>query len=206
MPPTDRFVPAFAAEPPQEGTPSGRWEQTLAGHFDAAVAAIDTEGEDLGDRGPIKWFPDRTWSGRTFLPATARTAGGFELFGYVSYSPGTDGAEPGDFIAHADFTSETAENNADWQLDLNDEVIGTWRGEGGNTAEITLVWGVPLIANGALVTAELADLAVDQAEVVGERFTLLAPDNYMGDFLDVKLWSQRGRQLTSESLYVDDEE
>ncbi len=30
---------------------------------------------------------------------------------------------------------------------------------------MTLVWGRPLVAGGAIVTAELADLAVDQCEL-----------------------------------------
>ena len=83
--------------------------------------------------------------------------------------------------------------NPDWQLDLNEMVLGNWRGDGGNVAEMTLVWGVPLIPGGALVTAELADLAVDQCELVDQRFTLIAPDNYRGDYLDIKLWSPARR-------------
>jgi hypothetical protein len=42
--------------------------------------------------------------------------------------------------------------------------------------------------------------------VVDDRFTLVAPDNYRGDFLDVKLWDADGRELASESLYVEDDE
>jgi hypothetical protein len=185
--------------------PSGRWAETLAEHFLAAVAAIDTEGEDLGEPGEIKWFPDRTYGGRTFVPGVARTEGGFELFGYVSFAGG-DEVEPADFSAHVDFTSETAEENPDWKLDLSDEVIGVWRGEAGARADITLVWGVPLIMSGAMVTAELANLAVDQCPVREARFTLIAPDNYMGDYLEVKLWGRRGNELATESLYVDDGE
>ena len=71
---------------------------------------------------------------------------------------------------------------------------------------MTLVWGVPLIPGGAIVTAELANLAVDQCELVEERFTLMAPDNYRADFLEVKLWDKRGDELAAESLYVDDED
>jgi hypothetical protein len=41
---------------------------------------------------------------------------------------------------------------------------------------------------------------------VEERFTLLAPDNYRGDYLDVKLWDRRGNELAAESLYVDEDE
>ena len=84
-------------------------------------------------------------------------------------------------------------------------MIARWRGEAGNTADITLVWGVPMIPGGALVTAELANLAVDQCEVSDQRFTLIAPDNYRSDFLEIKLWSKSGDELATESLYVEDE-
>lgn len=206
MPPTDRFVIRFAAEPPQEPLPYGRWADTLRGHFLRAVAAIDAGGEELGEPGEVVWFPDRTYGGRTYVPATARTSAGYELFGYVSFADGGEGGAPDDFGAHADFTSETADDNPDWQIDLNEEVIGRWRGESGKTADMTLIWGTPLVRNGALVTAELADLAVDQCALVDDRFTLVAPDAYRSDFLDVKLFSERGQELARESLYVEDDE
>jgi hypothetical protein len=205
MPPTDRFVPRFAAEPPQEALPYGRWADTLRGHLLAAVAAIDAGDEDLGEPGELAWFPDRTYGGRTYVPATARTTTGFELFGFVSFAEGADGA-PDDFAARADFTSETADDNPDWRIDLNEEVIGRWRGEHGRSADVTLIWGGPLVEHGALATAELADLVVDQCELVDDRFTLVAPDAYRGDFLEVKLWSARGQQLARESLYVEDDD
>jgi hypothetical protein len=204
MPPTDRFVISFAAEPPQETLPYGRWANTLAEHFLKACREIDSEGEELGDPGEISWFPDRTYAGRTYVPAVTRTSEGYELFGFVSFTEGSGG--PAEFEARADFTSEVAESNPDWKLDLNDEVIGGWRGEGGNTADMTLVWGVPMIPGGTLVTAELANLAVDQCELLDERFTLIAADNYRHDFLEIKLWSGRGQQLACESLYVEDDE
>jgi hypothetical protein len=203
MPPTDRFVISFAAEPPQEPLPYGRWADTLKGHFLRAVVQIDTEGTKLGEPGEIAWFPDRTYAGRTYIPAVARTSEGYELFGYVSFSEGDGG--PSDFAASADFTSEVAESNPDWKLDLNDEVIGSWRGELGNAADITLVWGVPLIPGGVTVTAELANLAVDQCEVSDQRFTLIAPDNYRSDYLEIKLWSKGGDELARESPYEEDE-
>ena len=203
MPPTDRFVFSFAAEPPQETLPYGRWADTLRDHFLSACREIDTEGEELGEPGEIAWFPDRSYAGRTYVPAVARTTGGFELFGFVSFSEGSGG--PSEFEARADFTSELAENNPDWKLDLNDDVIATWRGEQGKTADVTLVWGVPLLPGGAIVTGELANLAVDQCELVDERFTLIAADNYRSDYLEVKLWGKRGEELAAESLYVDDD-
>jgi hypothetical protein len=204
MPPTDRYVIRFAAEPPQEALPYGRWSDTLREHFLSACRDIDAEGEDLGEAGEIAWFPDRSYAGRTYVPAVARTTTGFELFGFVSFHEGAGG--PSEFETRADFTAETAESNPDWKLDLNDDVVGRWRGEQGNAAEMTLVWGVPMIPGGAIVTAELADLAVDQCELIEERFTLLAPDDYRSDFLEVKLWDKRGTELATESLYVDDGE
>ncbi len=203
MPPTDRFVISFAAEPPQEPLPYGRWADTLKGHFLRAVIAVETEGTTLGEPGEIAWFPDRSYAGRTYVPAVARTSEGYELFGYVSFTE--DEAGPGNFASSADFTSETAESNPEWKLDLNDEVIGRWRGELGNTADITLIWGVPLIPGGATVTAELANLAVDQCEVSDQRFTLIAPDNYRSDYLEIKLWSKSGDELARESPYEEDE-
>ena len=96
MPPTDRFVISFAAEPPQEPLPYGRWGDTLAGHFRGAIREIDTEGEDIGEIDTeISWFPDRTYGGRTYIPAVARTSGGYELFGFVSFTEGEQG--PADF-------------------------------------------------------------------------------------------------------------
>jgi hypothetical protein len=204
MPPTDRFVIRFAAEPPREALPYGRWAETLRGHLLAAVAEIDADGEDLGEPGEIAWFPDRTYGGRTYVPATARTSTGYELFGFVSFAEGESGG-PDDFAGRADFTSETADDNPDWKIDLNEEVIGRWRGEHGRSADMTLIWGTPMVEHGGLATAELADLAVDQCELVDDRFTLVAPDAYRGDFLEVKLYSARGQELARESLYVEDD-
>jgi len=203
----NRLMPRFAAEPPQAGLPSGRWAHRLSEEFYAACLRIDTEGEELGEPGDIAWFPDRTFSGRTYVPATAETAEGFQLYGYVSFLPGVGGGEPGDIAASADFTAETAARNPDWELDLCEEVIGAWRGEGGAVAAMTLVWGVPVGGDGAIATAELSDLTVDECQLVEDRFTLIAPDDYQGDFLEIKLFDTGGgRELARESLYVADDE
>jgi hypothetical protein len=204
VPPTDRFVITFAAEPPQEGLPYGRWADTLARHFLTSVRELDTEGENIGDPGDVAWFPDRTYAGRTYIPGVARTTESYDVYGFVSFAETSDG--PDDFVARVDYTSELAQDNPDWKLDLNDDVIGTWRGEQSNNADMTLVWGVPLVPGGVIVTAELANLAVDQCELVEQRFTLIAPDNYRSDFLDVKLWGKTGEELASESLYVEDDD
>lgn len=208
MPPEERFLPRFAAEPPQELLPYGRWAQRLGEEFLAACLRVAADGgEDLGEPGDIAWYPDRTWHGRTYVPASTMTAGGYELFGYVRFvPPGEEDGEPGDFFTHVDFTEETAERNPSWKLDLCDEAIGAWRGETGAVATMTLVWGRPLIGGGHIATAELADLAVDQCVLVEERFTLIAPDDYRGDLLQIKLFDARGQELARESLYEEDQE
>ena len=70
MPPDDRFVCRFAAEPPQDPLPYGRWAETLQAEFLAACLKIDADGEDLGEAGELSFYPDRTWSGRTYVPVT----------------------------------------------------------------------------------------------------------------------------------------
>jgi hypothetical protein len=206
MPPVERFVPRFAAEPPQEELPYGRWEERLGQEFLEAAQRIDSPPGDLGEPGTLIWYPDRTWQERTYVPATARTSGGYELFGYVSFAPAEEGEDASDFSARADFTEETVERNPDWRLDLCEEVIGSWRGHFGAVAAMTLVWGRPVISGGRLVTAELAELAVDQCELIEERFTLIAPDDYRQDLLEIKLFDVKGRELARESLYTDSDE
>jgi len=206
MPVEQRFVPRFAAEPPQEDLPYGRWEQRLSEELLAAAAQLDTDGVELGEPGELLWYPDRTWHGRTYVPATTLTSAGYELFGYVRFLAASDGVEPSDFFAYVDFTEETAERNPDWEMDLCDEVIGSWRGESGAVAAMTLIWGHPLVSGGRVATAELAELAVDQCELTNERFTLIAPDDYRHDLLEIKLFGGSGQELARESLYAGDED
>jgi hypothetical protein len=203
MPPEERPVCRFAAEPPQSSLPHGRWADTLQAEFLAACLRVETEGEDLGAPGTITWFPDRTWSGRTYVPGTAITSTGLELFGYVSFAPGDDEVQQGEFYAWADYTADTAEEHPDWKMDISQEAVGGWRGEGGEVAAMTLVWGVPLVRGGKVATAELGPRTVDQCMVTEDRFTLLAPDAYADEYLDVVLWDTAGGELARESLYED---
>jgi hypothetical protein len=203
VPPEERFVCRFAAEPPQEALPSGRWAETLQAEFLAACLRIETEGEDLGEAGELRWFPDRTWNGRTYVPATA-PAGEGEVFGYVSYTREHEGAQATDFRAAADFTEETAAQNPDWTLDLSDEEIGHWRGPEGRRGVVTLVWGVALVPNGAAVTTELGPTTTDQCTLVDDRFTLISLDAYTGDYIEVRLYGARGAELARESLYEEE--
>jgi hypothetical protein len=206
--PDPRPIPRFIADSSQEGIPHGRFAERLAGEFHAACEGL----EDLPDRTTIptdfEWFPERAWGGRVWVPCTARAEGSegtLELFGHVSYLQ-PEGGEPGGFRAEADFTDVLAEDNPDWQIDLNDEVIGHWRGENGRAGAVTLVWGRPLVRGAAAATAELEAQTVDQEAISSERFTLVALDaleGYGDDvFLEVTLWSPRGQPLASESLYA----
>jgi hypothetical protein len=203
MPPDERPIPRFIAEPPHEGRPYGRWADALARHFLEACEELAAD-EDLGEPGEITWFPDRTFCGRTYVPATVATSTGFELLGYVSYTREHDGAEAKDFEVFADFTDETADANPDWELDLSDRELTAWNGGDNRRGDVSLVWGVALVANGAIATAELGPTTVDQCQLMEDRFTLVALDNYTGDYLEVKLFGQGGGELASESLYEED--
>jgi len=196
MPPEDRFVCRFAAEPPQDPLPDGRWAERLAEVFRGGCEELDVE---LGE---LAFYPDRTWEAVTYVPVTAPTSAGGEVFGFVDFSrEDEDTPEPHDFDATAEVAEEVTGDDA--ALDLNQEVVGHWRGEEGNVAEMTLVWGRALVADGAIVTAELAGLVVDQCALMDGRFTLLAPDAYRGDELEVALWSAAGQELARESIYED---
>ena len=202
MPPETFVVPRFAAEPPQEQLPTGRWADILR----AELLRSALELGEIGEPGDVVWFPDRTYAGRTFVPATARTSSGLELFGYVSYVV-TD--EPGNFHSVADVTEELVEEHPEWKIDLCDEVVGTWRGPEGRSASMTLVWGVPQVPGAAVATAELGGrvrATVDQCEIVENRLTLIAPDDIGGDTLEVRVYDAKGTELAVESLYEDDDE
>ena len=213
MPPSNRFLPRFAAEPPQDALPYGRWAETLRAEFLAACLRVGEEDEDVGEAGDITWFPDRTWGERTYVPATTRTSQGLELFGYVSYTRDDDG-EPQELSAEAEATDVLAEDNPEWRIDLSDTEIGAWRGRDGKAAAMTLVWGVPLMEGPAVATAELGGsseetkITVDECRLTEGRFTLLAPDRYPydDDTLEVRLYDRRGREVARESLYEEDED
>ena len=202
----ERPVPRFAAEPPQDDLPAGPWEGRLREVFLAACERIDTEGTDLGEPGDLHWFPDRTFNGRTYHPATARTSTGLEVFGHVSYlRPEEDGQDAEDFAAMADFTEETAERHPEWRLDVCDDVVDEWNGVGEDLADMTLVWGVPMVPGAAVATAVLAGEVVDGCVLEENRFTLLAPDG-IGGSLEIAVADDTGSELAREELYDPDDE
>ena len=207
MPPEDRFVPCFAAEPPQDLLPYGRWAQTLGEEFLAACLAIDGEGEELGEPGEVAWYPDRTWHGRTFVPATALTSTGLGAVRLRLLRAAAETARSRPTSTRSPTSPRRRPRpNPDWQIDLCDEVIGTLARRAGQGRGDDAGVGRPLVDGGAVATGELADLTVDQCPLVEGRFTLIAPDDYRGDTLDVKLYDRRGGELARESLYAEDDD
>ena len=208
MPPDPRPIPRFIADSTQEGIPHGRFAERLGEAFRETCGRIEDLPDGIELPAELDWYPERAWGGRVWVPCTARAEGPeapLELFGHVSYVQVT-GSDPTDFQAHADFTDVLAEGNPGWKIDLNDEVIGRWRGENGRAGAVTLVWGRPLVQGAVAATAELDHETVDQEVVTNGRFTLLALDalEAFGDdvFMEVKLWNRRAVELASESLYA----
>ena len=213
MPLDNRPIPHFIADASQHGIPHGRFAERLATVFRDACGEIEDLPEGTEPPEEIVWFPERAWSGRVWIPASAEGQAvlnegeeptTIEFFGFVSFIQ-PEGGDPSDFRASVDFTDVIAADNPDWAIDLGDEVIGKWLGENGREADITLIWGRSLVRDAFAATAELDGIAVDQDPLFSDRFTLIAPDalkNY-GDeaYLDIYLWTSRGKQVARESLY-----
>lgn len=208
MTPNPRPIPRFIADSTQEGIPHGRFAERLREEFAKACGALADLPAGAEVPAEVDWFPERAWGGRVWVPCSALTEGEegrLELFGHVSYVQPPEG-EPEDFAAKADFTDVLAADNPEWRIDLNDDVIGRWRGENGRAGAVTLVWGRPLVRNTVAATAVLDGETVDQEVVSQDRFTLIALDaleGYGDDvFMEVKLWSRRAMELASETLYA----
>src|SRR5215213_8437142 len=89
-----------------------------------------TAGSAL-DPETVRWFPDRAWGGRVYVPASGRAAEATtgedgesvlaEYYGWVSFAPAADDDDqaPADLRAKVDFTDVTAEDNPDWRIDIN---------------------------------------------------------------------------------------
>jgi hypothetical protein len=213
MAPNPRPIPRFIADTSQEGIAAGRFAARLREAFVEVVEKIEDLPTGATVPEEIDWFPERAWGGRVWIPCSVRTEseeGTLELFGHVSYALPIGEGDATDFRATADFTDVLAEDNPDWKIDLNDDVIGRWRGENGRAGAVTLVWGRPLVRGAVAATAELDGETVDQEEIVRDRFSLVALDalEAYGDdvFMRVKLWTRRAMELASESLYASEDE
>jgi hypothetical protein len=207
MPPDPRPIPRFIADSTQEGIPHGRFAERLAEAFREACGRIEDLPSGVEAPEKVDWFPGRGWGGRVWVPASARAdgeEGTIELYGHVSYVQPAEG-DPTDLRAEVDFTDVLAEDNPGWRIDLNDDVVGRWRGEQRRAGAVTLVWGRPLVRGAVAATAELEGHTVDQEAISNGRFSLIALDaleDYGDDvYMQVKLWSQWGKELASESLY-----
>jgi hypothetical protein len=208
MTPNPRPIPRFIADASQEGIPHGRFAERLRAEFAAAVERIEDLPAGVQLPAELEWFPERAWGGRGWVPVCAHSSseeGKLEIYGHVSYAQSADG-EPDSFEAKAEFTDVLAEDNPDWRIDLNDDVIGRWRGESGRAGAVTLVWARPLVRGAVAATAVLDGETVDQEEISQGRVTLIALDalEAYGDpvYMEVKLWSGRAMELASESLYA----
>lgn len=213
-PPLARPFPRFVSDSAQESRPYGRWEERLGESFAAACAELTEEAGTALAVDAARFFPERTWGGRTFVPIVGAGLDEVEgvipeFFGHVSFLR-DDKDEPTDMQATADFTDVTAAENPDWEVDLNDDVVGDWRADGGRGGEVTLIWGTPLVRGALAVTAELDGEVLDQAAINEGRFTLMAVDavHGFGDdlFLEIKLWNRRLQEIASESLYAEEGE
>jgi hypothetical protein len=208
MRPVERPIPRFIADTTQEGIPHGRFAERLREEFVKAIAALEDLPAGVEVAAEPDWFPERAWGGRVWVPCSTHAEseeGRLELFGHVSYVQPPEG-EPSDFAAEADFTDILAADHPDWRIDLNDEVIGRWRGENGRAGAVTLVWGRPLVRGAVAATAVLEGETVDQELISQDRFTLIALDALEGYgdevLMEVKLWSRRADELASETLYA----
>ncbi len=212
MPPTSKPFPRFVADSSQEPLPHGRYEERLLEALEDRCQALAEEAGAPLDKEAVRWFPERAWGGRVYVPATSRTTNeagdAIEYFGHVSYRRNDDG-EPEDLHATADFTDVTVEDNPGWKIDLNDDVIGQWKADAGRGGDVTLVWGVPLVRGAFAATAELEGEVLDQTAVEEGRFTLIAVDAVTGFgddlFMKIHLWDKRLREVAAESLYDEPE-
>jgi len=224
MPPSSRPFPRFIADATQEGEPTGRFAERLTEEFVKACEPLATDAGAAMSAETIRWFPERGWGGRVYVPATAEATEPsvpvdspegaepvlVEYYGWVSFVRAEPEDEPSDFRASADFTDVTSDDSPDWQVDLSDDVIGPWRSESGRGGDVTLVWGLPLVRGAVAAIAELDGEVVDQTPVRDGRFTLVAVDavHGFGDsdaFLTVRLWDRKLGNVASESLYDEGE-
>jgi hypothetical protein len=211
VPPVARPIPRFIADSAQESLPYGRWAERLTERFAGACDALKSEAGAPLDPETVLFFPERRWGSRHYVPVTGRSPGEgdeegpIEFFGHISFARPSAEDEPTELVAMADFTDVVADDNPNWKIDLNEDVIGTWRSDAGRGGDVTLVWGIPLVRGTIAATAELGPDVLDQTPLQEGRFTIVAVDAVKGFgddlFLDVKLWDRRLNELASESLY-----
>ena len=127
MPPNPRPIPRFIADSTQEGIPHGRFAARLATEFREACEAIEDLPEGVEVPGGGRVVPRARLGGRVWVrPARAETRGPRARWSCSATSPtrGRRAASRPTSAPSADFTDVLAEDNPDWRIDLNDDVIG----------------------------------------------------------------------------------
>ena len=107
----ERFVCRFAAEPPQEALPYGRWADTLQAEFLAACLR-STPRARTSARPRLRWFPDRTWNGRTYVPVDGAHTTDSRCSATSHSSPATDGGRRASATSRPAPTSPTSWRSA----------------------------------------------------------------------------------------------
>ena len=222
-PPITRPFPCFIADSPQEGRPYGQWAKRLEEEFAKACGPHADEAGAPLDPETIRWFPERGWGGRVYVPGTGRatepTGGGepkegeqaadpvlVEYFGHVSFVRPEDG-EPGDCRANADFTDVTAEDNPE----LEDRPLGRRDRHlaGGGRSGRRDHPGVGPAAGagrgrrhrGARRTRSSTRRL---SRTAGSRWSPSTRMRGFGDelYLEIRLWDRTLREIATESLYA----
>ena len=120
----------------------------------------------------------------------------------MSFAPGD---EPSELYAWADYTADIAEDHPEWRMDISQEVVGGWRGERGQVAAMTLIWGVPFERRGRIVTAELGAGHGRRGRGVERALHAARPRRLRRRVPRRRAADGAGNKLVRESLYEEDE-
>ena len=189
--------------------PTAAGPQTLHARSSSPPACASTAtGEDLGEPGEIDLVPGPHLA-RAHVRARDRAhRHGLELFGYVSFAPGGDGEEPGDF--HAVRRLHRARPPRPTPTGRSTSATrSSARGAASRARPppMTLVWGRPLVDGGAVVTAELADLARRPVRAArGPLHAASRPTTTAATRSTSSVFDRRGGELAHESLYAEDDD
>jgi hypothetical protein len=121
-----------AASPPsrRRAAAHGRWAETLQAEFLAACLRSTPRARTSARPARSYWYPDRTWSGRTYVPATRARRPASSSSATSPSRPATSTTSRRTSTA-GPTSPTTADDNPDWKLDLPRRSIGGWRGEQG---------------------------------------------------------------------------
>ena len=194
-----------AAAGPAALRPLGRH---AAGRVPRRLPAGSTpRASELGEAGAIDLVPRPHVGGPHLRPVTARTTTGLDLFGYVSFTPGDDERRARRLLRRGPTSPTrppTATPSGRWTSARRS--IGGWRGENGEVAAMTLVWGVPARARRRDRHRRARRPHRRPVPVAEDRFTLIAPGRLPRRLPRDRALGRAGGELARESLYEDDGE